>query len=516
MLFDRQGGAPHEWPLRLVDKRATYVRTHRLRLAPEPFSAVQRDLCDPRFDAFVEFLRAEDHRPEVNVLEERLGALVSALGIERHVVTVGERPGERTLADLRHMLEDEGALAPEGRFTIVGADSVHSTVREMVRGDSAPARHVHQRVARLRVVGADLPDRLGSVQQVRLSKVLGSILDYRRNANGFAEVDLFLSQSEHDAVRDVDATPKSPAELTPGKISSLRAPLFARIVEHLRGGFGGGASDVLLQSTFELEHIVMPRLVFERPELRADVFLVGDAAVSLPFFRGMACLTQCVRSLAHVHCDLVAAARRDRAPAATRDSHARRTAILHRYDVEAASIKGREMAVVRARGRLVRVVREIVRVSALVPFPLQTWLLSAKEIDPRPDGPSRAFLLNAALALAAAALGLGGPALATLGHPEGAWLVPIALVVQALGGVAYQAVHTLDRGPHRWVRAAWRAQTVVLFLVGAPLAVFAYRRAGIALGLLAATTWLVLAAMFVVGLYLYERVVARWFDRAEL
>src|SRR5262245_58285786 len=230
VLHARRGGEREAWALRLFDKRDEYVRTHRLRLDPAPFVEIQRELDDPRFDGFVGFLREHDHCPEVNVLEQRLLALAGELGVRRERLAIGPGPDEVGLAGLRARLEAEGAV------TIVGADSVHSAVREAVRGGVEPVRFTHQRVARLRVVGPGLPERLGVVDRYRLSKVLGSLLDYRLNRNGFAEVDLFLGEREHDSVRSLGGTPSAPARITARALSRLRAPLFRRIVDHLERG----------------------------------------------------------------------------------------------------------------------------------------------------------------------------------------------------------------------------------------------------------------------------------------
>ena len=188
ILHARAGDAAGPWELRLYDKRESYVRTHRLRIAPAPYEAIAADLSDPRIDALLSFLRDEQFRPEVNRLEERLGALVKDLGVDKETYEVDGVPSLEALVE-RHR--------PHGRVTIVGADSVHSAVRSATASGATGSRHVHQYVARLRIVGPGLPAALDPVAQVRLSKVIGSLIDYRLNANGFAEVDLFLEPTDH-------------------------------------------------------------------------------------------------------------------------------------------------------------------------------------------------------------------------------------------------------------------------------------------------------------------------------
>jgi len=498
-----RGATPDAWPLWLFDKRAAYERTHRLRIAPGPWRRVQRDLADARFDALMAFLEAEGFQPAVNVLEERLLALAAALGVRKEVLCLGRDPGEVGLAELRRRLEAEGRLRPEDRLTIVGADSVHSAVREQVQGAGATVERTHQHVARLRIVGPDLPERLGLLEQFRLSKVLGSILDYRLNPNGFAEVDLFLTGREHRGVVALGATPREPVRLTDARLAGLRAPFFRRIVEHLGGRFRPGGREVLLQSTFRLEDRHAPRVAFPLPEMNAHAFLVGDAAVSLPFFRGMACLAACADALARAHVDLVSGAAD--APAA-----------VAAYEAEVAATRRAELRVVDARARLVRIAREVVRVSALLPFPIQAWLLSVPEPDAPFEGISAGLALNAFLAVAAAACAAAGlaplPALAPFAAP----LLAAALGLEGLGGIAYNAVRGYEPGGKPAVRALWRFQIALALLGGVLLTAMTSLAAGRLARPHAALAWLGLGLAFVLGLYVADALDRRWHAHADL
>jgi 2-polyprenyl-6-methoxyphenol hydroxylase-like FAD-dependent oxidoreductase len=283
LLYERRGGDPHAWPFFLFDKRATYERSHRLRIAPGPYRDIARELQHPGFDAFLAFLEREQFRPEVNRLEERLSALALRLGVRRELQCVGPSAGGVTLAELRAGLEREGRRRPADRLTIVAADSVRSAVRELVGQGATPVERTHQYLARLHVFGDGLPDALGVVEHYKLSKVLASLLDYRLNQNRYGEVDLFLTADEHHAVVGLDATPRSPVLLAGDTLKALRrAPFFRRIVDRFREGFGGGHCEVRLQSTFCLEHRFMERVVFNLKDLNAQVFLIGDAAISCP------------------------------------------------------------------------------------------------------------------------------------------------------------------------------------------------------------------------------------------
>jgi 2-polyprenyl-6-methoxyphenol hydroxylase-like FAD-dependent oxidoreductase len=444
------------WSLSLYDKREAYVRTHRLRVAPEPYRAIQAELGDARFDRLLAFLEEARFSPEVNLLEAKLSELLAELGVRREVREIDTETIDDLDAD-----------------TIVGADSVHSTVREFVRGSVTPATQTHERVARLRVIGSDLPERLGVVDQFRLSKVLGSVVDYRVNKNGFAEMDLFLVEEEHAALGNLGASPKDPIEITPRMLAELKAPLFRAIVQHL----ARGDCKIMLQSTFRLEHQVMPRVSFERHGKR--VFLVGDACASLPFFRGMACLASCAHALARAHADRG----------------------LDSYEREVEAIVAREVRVVRARAHAVRALRELIRISALLPFPIQSWWLSAAR-DPSPDRMSPGGWFNLLIAVTAG--------LAVLLGTISPWLVLPSLPIEIAGGIAYRWTLDLEPGPHRYVRAIWAVQITYIALSAGVLAMIAR------IPWASVFWWWVLGLGFALGIVLFERVVARRLRRAAL
>ena len=590
LLFTRQGGDPAAWRILLFDKRRAYERTHRLRIDPVPYRALAAEVDDPRFDEVLAFLDDQGFSPAANQLEEHLAALVSALGIPRDVLHLGAGEGQVPLGGLRHHLELSDLLPATAHLTVVGADSVHSAVRDAVGG--APVEHTHQTVARLRVVGDGLPERLGRIEQYRLSKVLGSVVDYRRNPNGFAEVDVFLGPEDQARLSDLGATPAQPVELGAELVATLDAPLLARLVDHLRSGMTGSSCEVLLQSTFLLEHRFTEQVVHTLEGGRTEVFLVGDAAVSLPFFRGMACLGACVRQLALAHCDLVHLAsgaaetpeldaevhalleaddrpvrvgpkllpgrvvrvertvwhgdpavvvlhtwamrwgvhvlRRDPALgwesehhlAPVRAATARRDFAAHatpgaRYQHSVERIRRSEIATVRARATLVRGARELARVSALLPFPLQTWFLSIPDRSNRPGRPSAGVGVNALLATVAALAALAGPVLsARLASGLGAlwWL---SLVVEAVGGVAYRATQELEPASDVWLRRVWRAQIAAVAVAGAASCVILSLQAGSLTAARAAVSWLVLGGAFVAGILVHDGLGRRLFARAR-
>lgn len=488
-----------DWPIHLFDKRVDYVRTHRLRIAAEPWRDLQRTLDDWRFDAVIGFLASTRFTPVVNDLEQHLSELATELGVVREQCTIG--PDDTSLGGLRDRLLADGRLQPDDVFTVVGADSVHSAIRSLV-SDVPQVERTHQHLARLRITGRDLPESLGMLEQYRVSKLLGSVIDYRLNRNGFAEVDLFLARSEHRAVVALDANPKTPVPLPKETLRGLKAPFFRKIVQHFQRRVGTGSSDVALYSTFKLEHRFVTKAAFERPDLGGWVFLVGDAAVSLPFFRGMASLARCVASLAEVHVALA------RHPAG---EHRR---LAGAYDTTVAEVAAAEIDVVTARGRLIRFAREFIRISALLPFPIQSWFLSAEQ-RAESGRLTPGLVLNLALALPPAIIATAAPLLdAHVWEPLG-WLWLTAVPFQVLGGAAYDAARVFEPGPQGWVKAIWRFQILFLLLAGTPITVLNSWVLGKPAQLHAMVSWWVLGIVFAAGLFLFDRMHQRWWAAAD-
>ncbi|MDP9068776.1 MAG: hypothetical protein M3N53_10605 [Actinomycetota bacterium] len=517
IMFEGRGGHRGTWPILLFDKRMTYERTHRLRMAAAPLLDLQRDLADPRFDDLIDFLKSCDFSPAVNQLERHLSALVLDLGVTKEQLHIGRGSDEVPLLGLRRHLERERGIPEQCRLTIVGADSVHSTVRETVRGGHAIVEHTHETVARLRVLGPDLPTRLGRVDQYRISKVLGSIVDYRLNPNGFAEVDVFLPALHHQRLEALRATPKRPVALHRALVRGLNAPLFERLVEHFRHGLTPHLTEVELQSTFRLEHRYIERVVYEDRAQKAHVFLVGDAAISLPFFRGTACLVRCVHSLARAHFDLVHTAippGRDEplASVGLRRAQQDSTELLNpavRYEREVSEIRKSELATVTARSRLVRGAREFARISSLLPFPLQTWFLSIPDDNPQAGRMSAGAALNILVAVSAGALAIAGSLL----DPIFGWW---AVLTQAAGGVTYRAAQELEPVPDTLLRRVWLIQIIALFLLGSTLTLMSSYEAGRISNVGPASLWLLLGYVFIAGMLVYDSLGRRWFSRARL
>lgn len=472
------------WRISLFDKRTTYSRTHRLRIDPAVFRSIQRELSHSLFDELCAFLDADSYTPVVNELETFLSELCARIGVFREPLALGNGAGETDL----HALQRHLGIDKEP-WTIVGADSVRSTVRQLVGPDLVPRHATHEQLVRLILRGPGLPDRLNRVHQYRLSKVLGSVLSYRLNKNGYGEVDLFLSPQEHGVVAKLGANPREPVGLRPERLSGLQAPLFGRIVALFCRGFGEGECTVDLQSSFRLEHSVSPRRVFRMDDRNALVFLVGDAAVALPFQRGISCMGKCANELARIHVELLTAEDR--------------FAVAARYDECVDEIVDKELRIVRARARLVRGLREFVRMSSLLPFPIQSWFLSVRHRDVGRFTFTPGFVLNFGAAALASAAAYGR-------YWTAAW------ILQTLGGVAYRAALSFESPPHRSVKAVWQMQIVGWLVVGLATTLRDTWAAGAPASLFSSVAWWVGGLPFALGIYLFEFLGNRWFKAGEL
>ena len=493
------------WPIYLFDKRESYARTHRLRVDPEPFLKLQSELAAQPFDRLIAALEALDFRPEINELESTLATLVGELGIHRELAVLGQDAGELDIAELRARLVSDGRLGASAPVTIVGADSVRSATRRLVEGDGYSEERIHHVVARLRVSGPGLPDRLGHIHQFKLAKVLGSALDYRLNSNGFAEVDLFLSPAEHAGV---EALASKPTRLVPvGPDTVADAPFFSAIVRNLEFGFGSGRCQVAVQSTFRLEHRYQTKATFHLPNDNTTVCLVGDAAISLPFFRGMAALAASVHQLAYLQVAWAAAC-------AAGDPAAH--LILDHYDAQLEDIRRREVRVVEARSTLVDAARELVRLSSLMPFPIQQWFLSTETPERSGGRMTPGAAVNLVLAVIAGFVALAAPLIGGLVWAPLGWLWLAAVPLEFIGGGTFHLATIFETGVNPLLGRIWRTQIALLLFVGVPITVFTSVLEGRVAQIFGAVGWFLLGLAFAAGLVVSERIQARRVAAAAL
>lgn len=494
-------------PLSLYDKRTRYERTHRLRMDPEPYREMADSFNDAGLDRFLRFLEAESYRPAVHRLEQRLLEMVESVGVRKELLGVGKASAQTSPAALRQQLEHAGRLRHDTPWIVVAADGVHSDVRRSLGGSRV--REVHQLVARLKLRGTELPTSLPLIRQLKLSKLLGSIVDYRLGADGQAEVDLFLEPSEHAALARLEATPKAPVVLSGSRLREIKAPFFYRIVDYLRSQLVAKPVEVTLWSTFVLEQGHADDVVLHCPHARAQIFLVGDAAISLPFFRGMASLARLSSTLANLHKETLSGAQSI-------------DAMAERYRTAFHEVRLREFAIVNARARLIRGAREFIRLAALAPFPIQTWLLSVEDASPTRWRWSPGVALNLIVATCVAVLAIGAPIVAPLvaATPSerfaiGSGLYAAAGLTAAAGGVLYRHTRNVDPSAASAVRRIWLVQMLVLMVGGAAVTASSWWR-DFGAQLVPAIAWFGFGLCFVAGMAAYNRLDRAWWARAEL
>jgi len=185
-----------------------------------------------------------------------------------------------------------------------------------------------------------------------------------------------------------------------------------------------------------------------------------------------------------------------------------------RYQHEAGVVREREIAVVKARARVVRGVKEFVRISSLVPFPMQSWLLAVPEQGRAKLSPG--FFVNLPIALLSLCCALLGSNLALSVHPFWSALEIVAIPLQIVGGICYYYTRTHEPAFPSLVKSLWRLQILFLFAGGVLTTAMASWREGRLVLMRASFSWLILGLWFVVGLYVFEYMNRRWWSVASL
>ncbi|MFN8672255.1 MAG: hypothetical protein U0457_09290 [Candidatus Sericytochromatia bacterium] len=480
------------WSIFLFDKRDSYIRNHRLRIAKENYINIQKKLNDPNFDNFINFLEKHHFKPEVNILEDFLLDLANKLGIKKEIFYIETK---QNLIDLVKKIELENNVKV---ISIIGSDSVHSTIRELIQGELKPITYTHQTVVRLKIFAQDLPEKLSLVKQYKLSKVLTSLIDYRLNSNGFAEIDLFLDASEHEELQKIEASPKNPVKITNDIIKKLKTPIFSRFIYQFNKNISHENSEILLYSTFKLEHQYIKKVSFNLQDIDIKAFLVGDAAVSLPFFRGMACLGISAFELANNHIDFIF----------------NNKDILKNYQSKMDEIIKKELLIVTSRANLIYFAKEFCRISNLLPFPLQTWFLSFPEPEKIDAKFTAGFAFNLGLAILALSLILIEAFLYKKISIYFSFILFLASIIQILGGLCYRATEEFEPSSDSKIRLIWRTQIFSLMVFGLFSILFLQQNSNLDF-IFYSTIWFVFGLFFVLGIYLFESLGKNWFSKAE-
>ncbi len=514
ICLDHRNISSSKWPLFLLEKRTRYVRNHRLQLDKSEFVRVQKRLNSLHFDKFVQFLENTNYRPVINELETFLTQALNKFGVSQTICDVGNSFRQSSLHDVRAKLPH--SFSQENKpWVIVGADSVKSTVSKMLGNDKGRITGTHEYLIRLKLIGNHLPKSINIIENFKLSKVLSSVLSYRFNKNGFAEMDLFLDPSEYYAVSWLNANPKNPINLTKEVLDQLNAPFFKQvIISFIESHSKVSLQQIQLQSSFKLEHSINRSRVRHLNEFNAYAFLVGDAAISLPFQRGMTAMIKCTYELSEVLFSIFDQLTLNESTYQLEQCKS----IANHYQVQSELIAKEEIKIVSSRASLVRGLRQFIRINAMLPFPIQSWLLgyesnfSAKSIN------ITHFLLNLLFACCAS-LSMGAALLLMLNNKE-FWspltFIIIGFVLQFIGGFIYRANFTFTNQVHIFIKRIWQIQIVSWMLLGIGIILFKIIEISSLIGALLATAWWTGGVFFGIGLVLFDQLGRYWLQEGKL
>ena len=153
--------------------------------------------------------------------------------------------------------------------------------------------------------------------------------------------------------------------------------------------------------------------------------------------------------------------------------------------------------------------------SALAPFPIQTWLLSLPDERPGRWRLTAGVGLNLLLALASTTAALVAPAFTGLGIVAG---YTAASLLQVAAGILYRQTRNVEAHAASTVRRLWTAQMVALIVGGLLWSALPALAGDAAWPLIAlpAIAWFPLGLCFMIGLVIYDLLERRWWPRAEL
>ncbi len=514
ICLDKRNISSSKWPLFLLEKRTKYVRNHRLQLDKSEFERIQKKIDSLHFDKFIEFLKDTNYKPVINQLETFLTQALNEFGISQTICDVGNSLGQSSLqaikANLPHSFSQENQL-----WTIVGADSVRSTVSGMFGNDKGRITGIHEYLIRLKLLGEHLPKSINIAENFRLSKVLSSVISYRFNKNGFAEMDLFLNPSEYDAISRLNPSPKDPINLTKKLLNQLNAPFFQQVIlAFIESNSEASLQQIQLQSSFKLEHSINRSQVRYLKELNAYGFLIGDAAISLPFQRGMTAMIKCAYQLSEVLFSMF-----DQLAFNT-STHSLQQfeSIANRYQVQSKLIAKKEIKIVSYRASLVHGLRQFIRISAMLPFPIQSWLLGYETNSSGKSLNIAHFFLNLVFACSAS-LCLGAAFFVIL-HDNEFWssfiFILIGSLLQFMGGFIYRANFTFPNQIHIFIKRIWQIQIVSWMLFGIGIILFKSIKISSLIGILFTTAWWIGGILFVIGLVLFDQLGKYWIQGSKL
>ena len=261
----------------VVEKRAGYSRHHVIKLDP---AALHTPLAD-RSAVLRKMLASVPPTIAIADLERQLAALASLLGIR--VAYEREYPS----VDVQDVV------------AIVGADGAHSTVRRLHFNNALQTYDGTMYAVELRY-DAQHAAPLSGVQQYALIKAAGRLVSEHVSHGTRISVRFVVSGAEYVAFSGATAaapwTFAQAADMPPAVLRAMQLWIGARA--HYTGEVRFATSECISSvSLAPYRSVCFSRAGTPK---RAPVFLVGDAAFGVPFFRALNNGLRCGTALAHV------------------------------------------------------------------------------------------------------------------------------------------------------------------------------------------------------------------------
>ncbi len=98
------------------------------------FEKIQKQLNSLHFDKFIEFLKNANYKPVINELEIFLTQALSEFGVNQTICDVGNSLDQSSLQTIKANLPNSFSKNNQ-LWTVVGADSVRSTISGMLGND---------------------------------------------------------------------------------------------------------------------------------------------------------------------------------------------------------------------------------------------------------------------------------------------------------------------------------------------------------------------------------------------
>lgn len=267
-----------------------------------------------------------------------------------------------------------------------------------------------------------------------------------------------------------------------------------------------------ITSSFTLEHSISPERVKPLPHLDSFGYLLGDAAIALPFQRGMTAIVKSAYCLSNVHLTIF---QKTISNQSISNDDLGKIGMEYQRDTE--KIIEKEIQIVASRASLVGGLREFIRISSILPFPIQSWLLSYPTAETKMKFDSF-FLINLVIALTGLLFFfLSEITITSLSNYliSGTELA-IAFILQFLGGVFYRASITFNAQSNSSIRKVWQYQILLWMILGFAFVFQNFTDSTIILKVGYTLSWWFGGITFLLGLLLFDWLGKFWWLKSEL